>query len=261
VALFYISLELIMVDMPERLVNEQLELLTQSNDDLSQFAYLAAHELQEPLRAITGFLNLLDKRHSIELSDEAREFLGEAVSAAERMNTLIRALLRLSEVESQDVVFDLIDVNECLDDALQNLRCDIEAKRAIVRRDKLPEVPGEKTLLTLVFQNLISNSLKFCTSLPVVEVSVTEDQDNWIFNVRDNGIGFDMQYGDRLFHRFQRLHSKSQYPGNGLGLALCKRIIDRHLGRIWAKSEPGNGSTFSFTLHKQFGGNNESETV
>ncbi|HEY9757626.1 MAG TPA: ATP-binding protein [Oculatellaceae cyanobacterium] len=229
-------------------LNNQIDQLARSNDDLSQFAYLAAHDLQEPLRAITGFLSLLKERHKAELSPEATDLLTEALSAADRMCLLTQALLTLSRVESQEIVFEMINSRHCVDDALSNLKTAIEAKDADIIIGDLPVIRGNPTLLTMVFQNLVGNSLKFCDSRPKIRIDATRAANEWIFSVQDNGVGFDMQYIEKLFHRFQRLHAKARYPGTGLGLALCKRIIDRHSGKIWARSDKNQGATFCFSL-------------
>jgi light-regulated signal transduction histidine kinase (bacteriophytochrome) len=229
-------------------LNEQIDRLTTSNDDLTQFAYLAAHDLQEPLRSIAGFLTLIQDRHGAELSPEAGDLLAQAADAAERMRRLIQALLSLSRVESQEVVFDMVDSQFCVNDALRNLKTEIERKHAEVRFSELPMVRGNQTLLSMVFQNLIGNSLKFCETRPEIEILASREGNEWIFSVKDNGVGFDAKYIDRLFHRFQRLHAKTLFPGTGLGLALCKRIIDRHSGRIWAQSNGNEGATFCIAL-------------
>lgn len=229
-------------------LNEQIDRLTTSNDDLTQFAYLAAHDLQEPLRSITGFLMLIKDRHGAELSPEAGDLLAQAANAAERMCRLIQALLSLSRVESQEVVFDMVDSRLCVDHALRNLKTEIERKNAEVRVSELPIVRGNETLIALVFQNLIGNSLKFCEIRPEIEILAAREGNEWIFSVKDNGVGFDANYIDRLFHRFQRLHAQALFPGTGLGLALCKRIVDRHSGRIWAQSNENEGATFYFAL-------------
>jgi light-regulated signal transduction histidine kinase (bacteriophytochrome) len=229
-------------------LEQRIDRLTRSNDDLAHFAYLAAHDLQEPLRAITGFLSLLQNKHGNELSGEAIDWLNEATSAAERMSVLIQARLTLSRVESQDAVFEVISVRDCIADAISNLKMAIDAKNADITMAELPVITGNRPLLTLLFQNLLSNSLKFCRCRPRIHISASREANEWIFSVRDNGVGFDMNYVDRLFHRFQRLHAKAEFPGSGLGLALCKRIVDRHNGRIWAESDGQNGATFHFAL-------------
>ncbi len=229
-------------------LEQEIDRLTRSNDDLAQFAYLAAHELQEPLRAMTGFLSLLQKQHSTDFSAEAIEWLREAVSAADRMSLLVHALLTMSRIESQEVIFGSASTQKCVQDAISNMRTEIEKTKAEVSISELPQVRGNEILLTLLIQNLLSNSLKFCRVQPKIDITATQSGAEWIFAVKDNGVGFDMNYVERLFHRFQRLHPKAEFPGNGLGLALCKRIVDRHGGRIWAESDGRHGATFCFAL-------------
>jgi light-regulated signal transduction histidine kinase (bacteriophytochrome) len=236
-----------MADTEQRL-NQRIERLTRSNDDLYQFAYLAAHELQAPLRAMEGFLSLVQNKYSSQLPEDANGWLTEACSAADRMCILIRALLTLSRVDSQDVEFEPVDTRLALDDALRNLKPVIEEKKAQIKIDPLPTIPANRALLMLLFQNLIANALKFSSEQPLIEIRASENDDHWLFSVTDNGVGFDMKYVDRLFKRFERLHAQTDYAGTGLGLALCKRIVDRHRGNIWAKSIPGQGSIFQFTI-------------
>lgn len=231
----------------EQRLNTQIDRLTKSNDDLYQFAYLAAHELQAPLRAMEGFLILLQDQYGEHLPDDAHALLQEAFSGTERMRSLIQALLTLSKVESQEIQYDLLDIRLAVDDALQNLKPVIKEKNAQIILDKLPVAPANRSLLMILFQNLISNALKF-SEQPEIKISAVQNQNEWLFSVSDNGVGFEMKYVDKLFHRFERLHASVLYPGTGLGLALCKRIIDRHGGRIWAESIPEKGSTFYFTL-------------
>lgn len=231
----------------EQRLNRRIDRLTQSNDDLYQFAYLAAHELQAPLRAMEGFLLLLHDRYGAQLPDDASALLQEAFNASERMRSLIQALLTLSRVESQDVQFEPIETRLALDDALKNLKPAIEEKNAQINVGPLPAVPASHPLLMLLFQNLIANALKF-SERPVIDISAAPSNDGWLFSISDNGVGFDMKYADKLFRRFQRLHASVHYPGTGLGLALCKRIIDRHGGKIWAESILERGSNFHFTL-------------
>lgn len=228
-------------------LNQRIERLTRSNDDLYQFAYLAAHELQAPLVTIDGFLSLLHSKYGSQLPDEANLWLDETLAAAGKMRTVIHALLTLSRVDSQDLAFESTDCRAALDDALRNLQPLIKERNALIEVEELPQLKAEPTLLMLLFQNLISNALKFSQS-PVIKIAVAEHQSGWLFSVSDNGVGFDMKYVDQLFNRFKRLHATAQYPGTGLGLALCKRIIERHGGTIWAQSEPDVGTTIFFTI-------------
>lgn len=228
-------------------LNERIERLTRSNDDLYQFAYLAAHELQAPLVTIDGFVSLLQGKYASQLPEEANLWLQETVAAAGRMRSVIHALLTLSRVDSQEILFEPTDSRAALQEALKSLKPVIEERSALIEIGDLPEVEAEPTLLMLLFQNLIGNALKFSKS-PVIKVAATQNDSGWLFSVTDNGVGFDMKYVDQLFNRFKRLHAKAQYPGTGLGLALCKRIIERHGGAIWAQSEPDVGTTIFFTI-------------
>lgn len=231
----------------EQRLNTQIDRLTRSNDDLYQFAYLAAHELQAPLRAMEGFLILLQDQYGEQLPSDAHALLQEAFNGSERMRSLIQALLTLSKVESQEIQYDLLNISLAVDDALQNLKPIIKEKNAQIVLADLPIASANRPLLMLLFQNLISNALKF-SDQPEIKISAVQNQNEWIFSVSDNGVGFDMKYIGKLFQRFERLHASVLYPGTGLGLALCKRIIDRHGGKIWAESIPEKGSTFYFTL-------------
>lgn len=235
-----------MTQSEERL-DKQIERLTRSNDDLYQFAYLAAHELQAPLVTVDGFLSLLQDKYGCQLPVEANVWIDETLSAAGRMRTVIHALLTLSRVDSQDLAFEPTDCRVALEDAIKNLKPIIKERNACIEVGELPELKAEPTLLMLLFQNLISNALKF-SECPVIKITATEHESGWLFSVADNGVGFDMKYADELFNRFKRLHARAQYPGTGLGLALCKRIIERHGGAIWAHSEPDIGTTIFFTV-------------
>ncbi len=228
-------------------MNERIERLTRSNDDLYQFAFLAAHELQAPLVTIDGFLSLLQGKYASQLPEDANLWLEETVAAAGRMRSVIHALLTLSRVDSQEIMFEPTDSRAALEDALKSLKPVIEERSARIEIGDLPEVKAEPTLLMLLFQNLIGNALKF-SEAPVIKIAATQNDSGWLFSVADNGVGFDMKYVDQLFNRFKRLHAKAQYPGTGLGLALCKRIIERHGGAIWAQSECDAGTTIFFTI-------------
>lgn len=234
--------------MTETQSTHPVDRLRRSNDDLYQFAYLAAHEMQEPLRAISGFLTLIEQRYARELPREANEWLQEAIEGSERMGRLIRSLLTLSRVESQDIAFTEVELADCLSKAKLNLQVLIDERNAQVQVGPLPKVAAEPDLMILLFQNLISNAIKFCDRKPVIRIDATRQDGRWMISVRDNGIGFDMNYSNRLFQRFERLHSKAKYPGSGLGLALCKRIVERHAGEIWAESDGRTGSVFYVAL-------------
>ena len=234
----------------EREVARYAAELERSNQELEQFAYITSHDLREPLRMVKGYLDLLGRRYRDELDAPAREFIDYAVDGAERMQEMIRALLRLSRVGTRGQAFALADVEDILARTLKALSRSIADAGAEVTHDPLPTVMADGAQLTQVLQNLIANGIKFCREdvPPRVHVSVQRKEGEWVFAVVDNGIGIDPEQADRLFQIFQRLHTRDEYEGLGIGLALCRRIVERHGGRIWVESEPGQGATFYFTL-------------
>ena len=225
------------------------EELRRSNKELEQFAYVASHDLQEPLRMVTGYTQLLAKRYGESLDQKAKEYIGFAVDGAKRMQGLIEDLLTYSRVGSKGKSFAWTDCEAVLDRALAGLQVVIEECGARVTHDPLPTVMGDEFQLGQLFQNLLGNALKYRASkAPAVHVSCKRETESWTFAVTDNGIGIDPQYGERIFQVFQRLHTREEYEGSGIGLAICKKILERHGGRIWVESEPGKGSTFYFTI-------------
>ncbi|MGA6829328.1 sensor histidine kinase [Nitrospira sp. NS4] len=223
--------------------------LARSNADLQQFAYVASHDLQEPLRMIASYTQLLARRYKGKLDADADDFIGYAVDGATRMQRLINDLLTYSRVTTQGKIFERVDCNQLLDGVLTNLRLAVEENRAVVTHDALPVVTADGGQLGQLFQNLIGNAIKFHGEEPPrVHVSVELRNNEWQFSVRDNGIGVDPQYAERIFVIFQRLHNREDYPGTGIGLALCKKIVERHGGRIWVESPIGRGAVFYFTL-------------
>ncbi len=226
--------------------------LERSNRDLQHFAYVASHDLQEPLRMVRGFVELLARRYEGKLGTDADEYIHFAVDGATRMQNLIRGLLAYSRVGTQGKSLEPVDATEILKQALRNLQTAIEESGARVTHDRLPVVAADDTQLEQLFQNLIGNAVKFRSSAPPkIHVSVVDKSDMWQFAVTDNGIGFDPEHANRIFEMFQRLHGQAKYSGTGIGLALCKRIVERHGGQIWVESELGKGSTFFFTLPKR----------
>lgn len=228
--------------------------LARSNAELEQFAYVASHDLQEPLRMVASFTQLLSRRYKGKLDADADEFIGFAVDGAQRMQTLILDLLSYSRLSTKGQSPQRINTSSACEAAIAQLRQSISEKNAIVTVEPLPTVVGYNTQLTQLFQNLIGNALKYCNrQQPEVHVSAAANADHWVFSVRDNGIGIEPQYFERIFQMFKRLHTREQYSGTGIGLALCKKIVARHRGQIWVESQPGQGSNFIFTIPRTEG--------
>ena len=230
------------------LLKRHAEELARSNGELERFAYVASHDLQEPLRMVASFLELLAERYKGRLDERADKYINYAVDGAARMKALIDGLLRYSRVTTQGRRLEEMETRSALDEAMANLGRAIEEKGAVVTHDDLPTVLADPIQLVQLFQNLIGNALKFCDGTPRVHVAAERTGEEWVFSVRDNGIGIAPEYRERIFQIFQRLHGRDKYPGTGMGLAICKRVVERHGGRIWVESRPGQGSTFLFTL-------------
>ena len=240
---------------------EKAQELARSNIELEQFAYVASHDLQEPLRMIASYLQLLARRCEDKLDADGREFLSYAVDGAKRMQSLIHDFLKLSRVGRHAGSFMWTDCSEALQEALSNLKVAIDASGASITHSPLPRIRCDRVQLTQLFQNLIGNAIKFRRREEPPQIHIGAElsksvpgeagepvMTEWLFAVRDNGIGIEKQYFERIFVIFQRLHARGQYPGTGIGLALCKKIVERHGGRIWCESEPGKGATFYFTV-------------
>lgn len=223
--------------------------LARSNAELEQFAYLVSHDLQEPLHVAAGFLQLLARRYKKDLDPKAQEFIDNALSSITRMEQMIRDLLDYSRVTSRGKDFVPVALDPLVDQVLQDLSLIIQAKQAVITRDPLPTVLADPAQLTRVFQNLVGNALKFCGDKPPrIHIGARPVNGRYEIFVQDQGIGIDPKHFDRIFQMFERLHSRQEYPGTGIGLAICKKIIERHGGHIRVESQPGCGATFFFTL-------------
>jgi PAS domain S-box-containing protein len=223
--------------------------LARSNTELEQFAYIASHDLQEPLRMVASYVQLLARRYKGKLDADADEFIGFAVDGSKRMQELINALLAYSRIGTKGRDFAPIECESLLKTTLQNLQIAIEDSQAVVTHDPLPTVRGDATQLGQLFQNLVGNALKFRGATPPrIHISARREGRQWEFAVRDNGIGIEPRHTGQVFELFRRLHPRDKYPGTGVGLAICKKIIERHSGRLWVESAPGQGTTFFFTL-------------
>lgn len=223
--------------------------LVRSNNDLQQFAYVASHDLQEPLRMVTSYVQLLEDRYKNKLDQDASEFIEYAVDGTRRMRALIQSLLEYSRV-GKIRPFERIDMNKMLQDVLLEMNEQIAETNASIRIDPLPDINGDPVLIKQLINNVISNAIKFRKSdvIPEVIVSGKSNQDGSLFSIRDNGIGIAKDYFEKIFVIFQRLHSKDKYPGTGMGLAICKKIVEQHGGKMWVESELNKGTTFFFTI-------------
>jgi len=243
------------IDITELKDNEQkmellLHELERSNQDLEQFAYVSSHDLQEPLRKIKNYGELFVAKYGSQLDEGASRYMDIITRAAGRMQTLIDDLLEFSRINTKGKDPEKTDMNNVLANVLDNLEYSIKTNNAQINTiGNLPEIDADESQMAQVFQNLISNSIKFkANNDPVINISTEKRESEWLFKITDNGIGFDMQYADKIFTVFQRLHSTQAYKGTGIGLALCKKIIERHYGKIWAESEEGAGTAFFFTI-------------
>ena len=251
------------IDITDRVLAEQNlqkmnEDLTRSNSELERFAYVASHDLQEPLRMITSYLQLLERRYKDRLDGDALDFINYAVDGSNRMKTLINDLLAYSRVGTRGKEFTQVNCNEVLDHVLFSLQTLIDETNAEITFEPLPTIMGDTVQLEQLFQNLLGNALKFRgEETPKIHIGLKKEEKNWLFSVRDNGIGIDPQFFEKVFIIFQRLHNREKYEGTGIGLAISKKIVERHGGRIWIESEPGNGSTFNFTIPDKSEGESE----
>jgi light-regulated signal transduction histidine kinase (bacteriophytochrome) len=233
----------------EQRIQDRTADLSRSNQELEQFAYVASHDLQEPLRKISSYAQLLDTQYRGKLDADADEFIGYMVDGAQRMRSLIQNLLAYSRIGRKSQPFAPVDTNSCLVQALGNLDVAIQESGAVVTSTALPTVLGDVGLLVQLFQNLIANAVKFRgTAKPLIYVEARTTDAEWTISIKDNGIGIDLKFAERIFVIFQRLHSREEYAGTGIGLAFCKKIVERHGGRIWIESTCGEGTTFFFSF-------------
>ena len=245
------------IEMQEHL-RKANEDLVRSNSELERFAYVASHDLQEPLRMVTSYLQLLERRYKDRLDGDAIEFIDYAVDGSNRMKTLINDLLAYSRVGTRGKEFTQVNCNEVLDHVLFSLKPMMDESNAEITFEPLPTIMGDTVQLEQLFQNLLGNALKFRgEEAPRIHIGVKKENKTWLFSVRDNGIGIDPQFFEKVFIIFQRLHTREKYEGTGIGLAISKKIVERHGGRIWIESEPGNGSTFNFTIPNKSEGESE----
>jgi PAS domain S-box-containing protein len=231
---------------------EARQQLEQKNEELEQFASIAAHDLKEPLRMVGNFMSLLKSKYGVQLDTTANKYVDFAINGSQRMSQLINDLLEYARVGSEQVPFETIHPETLLLDILSLNDSFISEKNATISWDSLPDITGQKTAIQLLFQNLIMNGIKYHEPdhLPVIRISGKELSDAWLFSVEDNGIGIPAQYYEKIFQVFSRLHTKDKYSGTGMGLATCKKIVSIHGGRIWVESEEGAGSCFHFTVRK-----------
>jgi light-regulated signal transduction histidine kinase (bacteriophytochrome) len=233
----------------EQVLTEKMEELSRSNAELALFTYVASHDLREPLRTVASNVQLLERRLGGALDERAQRSISFALEGTYRMQALIDDLLTYSRVGTEGGEFESVDSAALLDDVVENLRATIDAEAGEVTRGELPVVWVDRTQLAQVFQNLVANGIKFHDARPPrIQISAERQGEHWLFSVRDEGIGFEPEFAEHVFTIFQRLHSADRFPGTGIGLAICRKIVERHGGRIWAESEPGVGSVFHFTI-------------
>jgi PAS domain S-box-containing protein len=255
-----VDLEVLSVAFVEALMRKRAELtlkenvkkLAHSNRELQQFAYISSHDLREPLRIITSFLQLLEHRYRDQLDQDANDFIDFAVNGAKRMDMMINDLLEYSKITSKKREFSRVDTEKVLDETLMNLKVPIEENNAIITHDPMPTVVGDEKLLVQLFQNLISNGIKYRREVPMIHVSSQREKDYQLFSVSDNGIGISNEHLPLIFTIFKRLHTKEEYEGTGIGLSIAQKIVEQHGGKIWAESEPGKGTKFYFTIPLKF---------
>ncbi len=241
--------------LKDKALAKQAEELARSNEELQRFAYVASHDLQEPLRMVSSYTQLLARRYQGKLGSDADDFIAFAVDGAKRMQQLITDLLAYSRVTSKGGERKATESETALASALTNLQMAIEESAAEINHGPMPVVCADPVQLAQLFQNLIGNGIKFRgEARPRISIQAVDQGEDWHFSVKDNGIGIDPQYAEMIFQVFQRLHTQKEFAGTGIGLAICKKIVDRHGGRIWVESRAGAGATFHFTISKTAGG-------
>jgi len=233
-------------------LSERAEELARSNAELNQFAYVASHDLQEPLRMVLSYLGLLERRYGDKFEGDGRIYLNYAVDGAHRMKALITDLLAYSRVGSTERHFDEVNMNEALSTAMNDLKMAIASTGAVIEVEGLPTIKADRTQMVQLLQNLVGNAIKYHgEKKPVVRIASVSDNGGWTFSVQDNGIGIAQGQHEKIFEMFHRLHLREEYEGTGIGLAIAKRIVQRHGGRIWVESKEGEGSTFYFTIPRR----------
>ena len=246
-----VVLDITKIKVAEEKLKAYAEELRNSNAELERFAYVASHDLQEPLRMVSSFMGLLQKKYNDKFDDTARTYIRYATDGAERMKKLILDLLLFSKADSHKEPKQPLDCNQLLAELQQDLQKAITESKATIKAMPLPIVTGYKTQLQQVFQNLVSNAIKYRNeNPPQIQIGCEEKDTYWQFYVKDNGIGIDPKYFDKIFIIFQRLHNKDKFSGTGIGLAISRKIVERHGGSIWVESKPGEGSAFYFTVLK-----------
>jgi len=232
----------------ERRLKKQAEELKRSNADLEQFAYIASHDLKGPLRMVSSYVELLAKRYKGKLDSNADEYIKFAVDGSMRMKNLIDDLLLYSRVTTQSKKYESVNCNDILNQVIHDLQITIKERGLVLNRDVLPTVEGDSIKLYQLLENLISNAIKFCDKQPKIEIKAEQKNEKWLFSISDNGIGINSEFCKQIFTIFRRLHTREEYLGTGIGLSICKRIVEQHDGEIWVESEVGEGSTFYFTV-------------
>lgn len=235
-------------------LNRDLELqkqsLTDKNNELSNFAHVASHDLKEPLRIITNYNQLLLRRYKDKLDSDAMEFIQYSIDGGNRMKLLIDSLLQYAKIGTSSFNFEEININDVIDTVINNLKIQIDEKNVLINKSNLPVIVADKVLIELIFRNLINNAIKYSSQAPIIDISYKEDKNEYIFIIKDNGIGIDSKYHESIFSMFKRLHGRSEYEGTGIGLATVKKIVEAHNGKIWIESEEKKGSVFYFTISK-----------